>query len=134
MRGIVMVATQRSGWSMIAVLTCVVLLGLVFLYGGTATAAAHLMFDMRDQGKTIGNKFGMLNSWFYDPTWRSQAAGFPDDYMASNFPFVETVHLMTATGGSLERDLFKDPSNRDVLDDYDFQPLKDAIRQVLNKG
>ncbi|MBQ9127239.1 MAG: hypothetical protein IJY15_05705 [Thermoguttaceae bacterium] len=39
--------------------------------------------------------------------------------------------MMQATGGSAERDLFVDPANLDVLDDYRFDPLVDACRRAL---
>jgi hypothetical protein len=41
---------------------------------------------------------------------------------------------MQATGGSAERDLFVDPANLDVLDDYRFDPLVDACRRALQLG
>jgi len=41
---------------------------------------------------------------------------------------------MTATGGVDWRDLFNDPYNRNVWWDYNFEKLKDAIRQVLRQG
>ena len=50
------------------------------------------------------------------------------------FEFVNYVQLMQCTGGSAERDLFKDPLDRTVLDDYDFTVLIENCRGVLNLG
>ena len=41
---------------------------------------------------------------------------------------------MQATGGNESRDLFIDPKNRDIVDDYDFEPLLEACQGVLDLG
>ena len=46
--------------------------------------------------------------------------------------FVESIQFMQATGGNETRDLFVDPKNTDVVDDYDFAPLLRACHDVLN--
>lgn len=48
--------------------------------------------------------------------------------------FVTRMELMQATGGNPERDLFRDPANRAVLDDYDFAPLVASCRGLLRLG
>ena len=50
------------------------------------------------------------------------------------FEFVEYVQFMQCSGGTESRDLFVDPLNKDVLDDYDFTVLLDNCRGVLNLG
>jgi len=50
------------------------------------------------------------------------------------FDFVEYVQFMTATGGNKSRDLFKDPSDKSVLDDYDFSSLIEGCHSVLELG
>ena len=50
------------------------------------------------------------------------------------FEFVRYVQFMQCTGGSTERDLFRNPSNRSVLDDYNFVPLITNCRGVLALG
>ncbi|MBR2868751.1 MAG: hypothetical protein IKB88_06790 [Clostridia bacterium] len=50
------------------------------------------------------------------------------------FEFVKYIQLMQCTGGSAERDLFVDPLDRTVLDDYDFTKLIENCRGVLNLG
>lgn len=117
------------------VLAIVAVVGIWQLAELRAQATAGFVFDMNDQGKTINNKFSVLNSWYYKGEWTTAPSSYPDDYISSNFPFIERVHLMTATGGSLQRDLFRNPlSGRGALDDYNFEPLKQAIRQVLRQG
>lgn len=50
------------------------------------------------------------------------------------FEFVEYVQFMQCTGGSADRDLFKDPYDTSVLDDYDFTNLINNCRGVLSLG
>ena len=50
------------------------------------------------------------------------------------FDFVNYVQLMQCTGGSADRDLFVDPLDRTVLDDYDFTKLIENCRGVINLG
>jgi xylan 1,4-beta-xylosidase len=50
------------------------------------------------------------------------------------FEFVEYIQLMQCSGGTAERDLFVDPLNKEVLDDYDFTRLLENCRGILNLG
>ena len=50
------------------------------------------------------------------------------------FDFVNYVQLMQCTGGSADRDLFVNPLDRTVLDDYDFTKLIENCRGVINLG
>ncbi len=50
------------------------------------------------------------------------------------FKFVKYVQLMQCTGGTAERDLFKNPGDNTVLDDYDFTRLIKNCRGILNLG
>ncbi len=50
------------------------------------------------------------------------------------FEFVEYVQLMQCSGGTETRDLFKDPTDRTVLDDYDFSRLINNCRGLVNIG
>ena len=74
----------------------------------------------------IGNRVAVVNVW--SPNSLTLPA---KDEGGDLSPFVETVQLMQSTGGSAERDLFVDPANLDVLDDYRFDPLIDACRRAL---
>lgn len=74
----------------------------------------------------VGNKVAVVN------VWSPNSLTLPEkDEGGDLSSFVETVQLMQATGGSTERDLFVDPTNLDVLDDYRFDPLIDACRRAL---
>jgi len=86
--------------------------------------------DATDTGDIIPNVVSNLNVWnmnqiFVNPSVKS-------DY--NIFNFVEYVQLMTATGGEASRDLFKDPSDKTVLDDYDFTNLIENCRGILSLG
>lgn len=116
------------------VAAAVLVIGLWLGVGSTAYAAARFAFDLRERDQVISNKFSVLNSWFYKPEWTTAPLGYPDDYIATHFPFVERVHLMTATGGSLQRDLFRNRWSSSTLDDYNFSELEAAIEQVLRQG
>jgi len=72
------------------------------------------------------NVWGMGNA-FHNPE-------ITGDY--NIFDFVEYVQFMTATGGnpSHTRDLFKNPTDKSVLDDYDFTNLIENCRGVISLG
>jgi len=127
-------ADLRSLRPVVLVLMLAVLVAWWLGASGKAFAAARFEFDLHERGKVIKNKFFMLNSWFYRPEWTTEPAAYPDDYFEINFPFIERVHLMTATGGSLQRDLFRNKWSSSVVDDYNFDELKLAIGQVLRQG
>ena len=50
------------------------------------------------------------------------------------FDFVEYVQLMIASGGSPARDLFENPYDRSVTDDYKFDKLIENCRGILSLG
>lgn len=50
------------------------------------------------------------------------------------FDFVEYVQFMQCSGGNASRDLFVDPYDTSVLDDYDFSNLMRNCRGVLSLG
>ena len=55
-----------------------------------------------------------------------------DEY--NPYAFVEYIQLMECSGGNASRDLFREPDNFDVLDDYNFEPLLASCRGVLKTG
>ena len=83
-------------------------------------------------GKRIDNVVDTMNQWNYHMWWLNDDN--PSNYYQTTHPFVKYMQFMTATGGSLDRDLFIDPSNTEVLDDYDFSSLIKACRNVLDQG
>ena len=50
------------------------------------------------------------------------------------FEFVKYVQFMQCTGGAVGRDLFKDPNDNSVKDDYNFEPLIKNCAGVLKLG
>ena len=93
-----------------------------------------MTFDLAARGKTITNKFSDINVWWRDQTWLKQAAAQPKDYFAINFPFVQRIEIMVATGGNQRLDLFKDPMNRTNLTDYDFGRLVQTCENIVAQG
>lgn len=85
----------------------------------------------KSTGQTVDAVLDTLNQWNFNAGWRGQK---PHGYFAENQPFIKYVQFMTATGGSEDRDLFKNPSDTSVLDDYEFDPLVEACRNVVEQG
>ncbi|MBQ9813956.1 MAG: hypothetical protein IJM54_11685 [Thermoguttaceae bacterium] len=102
----------------------------LFLAAGAAFAAspstASFQIDASARGKIIGNKVSTVNIWQHQ-NWKPGK-----DEGADLTKFVEHIQFMQATGGNESRDMFVDPNNRDVVDDYDFAPLLRACHDVLN--
>jgi hypothetical protein len=99
------------------------------------TGTVQLTVDLsKPSPQQIPNVFSDLNFWDFRHDWLAKAADKPADYFATQFPFVKQIQFMTATGGNKDRDLFKDPENRAVLNDYDFAPLVAALRNVVKQG
>lgn len=86
-----------------------------------AEAKLNFTVNIEKTGKKITNQLRLVNCWdragiLNDDCWDR-------DYIAEKIPFVETVEIMTATGGNAGLDLFKDPLDYSVRDDYDFSEL-----------
>ena len=104
--------------------------GLVALPAFAASPSTlHVDVDATQRGKTIGNKVSTVNLWQFQ-NWPYP----PKDEGCNLSEFVEHVQFMQATGGNESRDLFVDPQNRDIVDDYDFEPLLIACQHVLDLG
>lgn len=78
----------------------------------------------------ISNLASNINLWemgtaFYNPQRNTE-----NDV----FEFVEYVQLMQCTGGNETRDLFKDPYDTTVLDDYDFTRLIKNCEGIISLG
>ncbi len=87
--------------------------------------------DASETGAVLANPASNVNVWSIEgnPFVNAKAS---DEY--NIFEFVNYVQLMQCTGGSAARDLFKDPLDRTVMDDYDFTKLIENCRGVLNLG
>ncbi|MBP1991497.1 GH39 family glycosyl hydrolase [Paenibacillus eucommiae] len=109
-----------------------------------AAGNVTVSFDLSSDGQTLSNKFSDVNVWGYNDEWLDKATGQPANYFSTNYPFVEKVQLMAATGGCYDgfpgcssfypRDLFIDPSDTTNPADYDFSKLITALHHVVNQG
>ena len=89
-----------------------------------------IYIDATQTGAVLPNIVDNVNVWdmgklYYHPQLNTEA---------NVFEFVRYVQFMQCTGGSTERDLFRRPANRNVLDDYAFEPLITNCRGVLAMG
>lgn len=83
-------------------------------------------------GETVPNTLSNVNVWDMQGTNLFTQPHLNDKY--NIFEFVEYVQLMQCTGGNAQRDLFVDPTNYDVLDDYDFSSLIENCHGILTLG
>ena len=90
----------------------------------------NIEIDATDKGGVIPNLVSNLNVWNMSSTFKS-----PSPKEETNiFDFVEYIQLMTATGGSPERDLFQDPTDKSTYEDYKFENLLENCRGILSLG
>jgi hypothetical protein len=94
----------------------------------------HVQVDLSGLDQTLENKFTDLNQWELGMDWLSSALVHSEEYMRTKYPFVKRVQLMSATGGSKDRDLFINPLDREQLTDYDFSRLGTAVQHILRQG
>ncbi len=87
--------------------------------------------DASQCGNVLANPASNVNIWSIDgnPFVNQQVN---EEY--NIFDFVNYVQFMQCTGGNADRDLFVDPLDKTVLDDYDFTVLIDNCRGVLQLG
>jgi hypothetical protein len=82
----------------------------------------------------IENILSNINVWDYHRYWLEETEKQEADYFKKNYPWVKYVNFMTATGGNKQRDLFVDPSNKIVRNDYKIDSLVAACRNALRQG
>lgn len=91
----------------------------------------RIEIDKNTKLRVLDNKVSTICIWDY----HEQFLGYGENGQIKKMnPFVERVQFMTATGGNVERDLFREPENFDVMDDYDFSPLITACENALRLG
>lgn len=83
-------------------------------------------------GDVVPNTLSNINIWDMQGTNLFTNPRLNEKY--NIMEFVEYVQLMQCTGGNAQRDLFVDPTNYDVLDDYDFSPLIENCEGILTLG
>jgi hypothetical protein len=105
--------------------------------------------------EAIGNRFGSLSFWYLNGTtpdermWFEWAEEMPEGWLKQTYPWLEEMQIYAVSGGAtmgyplnegdvmpceFTRDCFKDPSDRSVLDDYDFSKLVRACGNMLRQG
>ena len=99
-----------------------------------ANSNVEFTVDINKTGAPVKDVFSMFNQWDYGWYWSHFADDQPASYFNEHYSFAKTVQIMTATGGSAERDLFIDPFDRTVTDDYKFDSLIQACRNIVNQG
>lgn len=87
--------------------------------------------DTTKTANTLHNVVNNINIWSIEGNPFVNATVNEENNI---FEFVEYVQFMQCSGGTETRDLFKDPLDRTVLDDYDFTVLIENCRGVLNLG
>lgn len=87
--------------------------------------------DASEKGKVLHNVVNNVNIWSIEGNPFVNARINEENNI---FEFVEYVQFMQCTGGTETRDLFKNPNDKTVLDDYDFTLLINNCRGVLNLG
>lgn len=96
----------------------------------TGTSTYNYKINTSKLGDEIPNIVDNVNTW----DMGTQFYNAQNNEKYDIFKFVKYVQLMQCTGGTPERDLFKDPYDTSVLDDYDFTRLIKNCQGILNLG
>ena len=86
--------------------------------------------DTAEIGDEMENLMQSVNIWEMGTTFINAENNEENDI----FEFVDYVQLMQCSGGNAQRDLFVDPYDTTVLDDYDFTRLLDNCAGILRLG
>ena len=115
------------------IVSIVTAIGLFFSSFGMimqGNSVVEYKVDAGKTGETIPNIVDNVNVWEMGDTF----CNVENNPKYDIFNFVEYVQLMQCSGGNSVRDLFKNPSDRTVLDDYDFTKLINNCRGILKLG
>ena len=96
----------------------------------TGTSTYNYKINTEKLGDEITNVVDNINVWDMGTAYYNAKNNEKYDV----FKFVKYVQLMQCTGGTPQRDLFKDPYDTSVLDDYDFTRLIKNCQGILNLG
>ncbi len=110
----------------------VLFLSLAYCFTLLFADASRVVFtaDGSSPGGIISNKVSNVNVWDMGTQFVEPQRDEENDI----YEFVEYVQLMQCSGGTLQRDLFRDPSDGSVMDDYDFSRLVENCRGILSLG
>ncbi len=104
---------------------------IIFSWGG-AVNDYSFKIDASQLGGTLPNVVSNVNIWNMRDGKQFTDLKINEEYNIGDF--VEYVQLMQCTGGNASRDLFKDPYNFGVLDDYDFSSLIANCKGIVKLG
>ena len=115
-----------------ALFTSVVMFfGTVWNAGVSAVNSYSFTVDTSELGDVLVNPASNVNIWSIQG---NPFVGVKINEENNIFEFVDYIQLMQCTGGNADRDLFKDPYDRTVLDDYDFTKLIENCRGIIGLG
>ena len=103
----------------------------IFAFGVDGVNNYRFVADASQTGTTLSNPASNVNIWSIQG---NPFVGATNNTENDIFEFVEYIQLMQCTGGNADRDLFVDPYDKTVLDDYDFTKLIENCRGVLGLG
>lgn len=104
---------------------------IIFSWGGVVNDYSFKI-DASQIGSSLPNVVSNVNIWSMQDSNQFTDLKINEEYNIGDF--VEYVQLMQCTGGNASRDLFKDPNNFDVLDDYDFSSLVANCKGIIELG
>ena len=118
--------------SIVAVFTAIITF-ISGVWGAGMEFLNHYSFtvDTSEVGDVLVNPASNVNIWSIQG---NPFVGAKVNEENNIFEFVDYVQFMQCTGGNADRDLFKDPYDKTVLDDYDFTVLIENCRGVLELG
>ena len=114
------------------VLSLIMALPGIIFSGGETINDYEFNIDVSQQGEALPNAVSNINIWNAYETTQFIDPQTNEKYDITEF--VEYVQLMQCTGGNASRDLFVDPYNFDVLDDYDFSKLIENCKGIVSMG
>ncbi len=118
--------------SIVAIFTSIVtFFGAVWNAGIDAVNSYSFTVDTSELGDVLVNPASNVNIWSIQG---NPFVGVKVNEENNIFEFVDYVQLMQCTGGNANRDLFKDPYDGTVLDDYDFTKLIENCRGIIGLG
>ena len=104
---------------------------IMSIFGVTVNKGTYkFTVDASKTGRVISNLVSNVNVWEMGTQFINATPNEKDNI----FDFVEYIQLMQCTGGTSSRDLFVNPEDRTVLDDYKFDNLIANCKGILALG
>lgn len=116
---------------LLSVLSITAFISAVVANGEENVSRCEAEIDATRGGVELWNAMKMMNTWNCFNSAFDSAHNRRD---SDRYEFVEWFELMQCTGGNDSRDLFKNPNDMKVKDDYDFTKIIASIRGLLNLG